>query len=361
MYDVHGRIEGYVRPSTEISRGIVPPLNVPTPPPMSETLYMRTSEGSFIPVPNQPCPPPNNHLPPETKVLGPNPQSIGQGPWDGWPDGRFHRDFTLDEYKQADNLKIHWANRAIGGDRTGDEHALTWEKGKKATRRCLGVITCNNDNCIVVIRPKTTPKAIHEQLNQPCVCTAKVHLQRCEVRSFSYKWSNGVHFYNDGVHAHHRPGRVLHLLNDERERFESLVKAHPNTGPLGLIVGVPGLTGPGESVADISDVFLNADRVSKERQKIKHSTDSGGDSFIAAFAKFTEEYPGFVIYSTLGKVTVISVQTKFMQSTLFKESQLDGPVNGTVNDAAHGWWKERNSLLMITSAHWESLGRCCLK
>ena len=67
------------------------------------------------------------------------------------------------------------------------------------------------------------------------------------------------------------------------------MKAHPNTGPLGLIVGVPGLTGPSESVADISNVFLNVDRVKKEQQKIKHDTDSGGDNFIAAFAKFTED------------------------------------------------------------------------
>ena len=42
----------------------------------------------------------------------------------------------------------------------------------------------------------------------------------------------------------------------------SIVKAHPNT--LGLIVSVPGLTGPGDSVADISDVFLNVDCISKE-------------------------------------------------------------------------------------------------
>jgi len=96
---------------------------------------------------------------------------------------------------------------------------------------------------------------------------------------------------------------------------------------------------------------LSADQVSKEEQKIKHNTDSGGDNFIAAFAKFTEEYPGFVIYSTLRKIMVISVQTSFMQSILFKEFKLDGPVNGTVNDAAHGWWKECNSLLLITSAY----------
>jgi len=312
---------------------------------------MRTPEGHFIPVTHLPPTPPIIHQPPEVKSIVPNSNSLSQGPWDGWPDGKFHRDFNLDEYKQADNLKIHWANKAIGGDRTGDEHAQTWERGKRATRRCLGVLTCDNDNCSIVVRPKTTPKAIQEQLDQPCICTARVHHQTCEVRSISYKWSKGVHLYNDGIHAHHRPGRVLHLLNDERERFETLVKAHPNTGPLGLIVGVPGLTGPGESVADISDVFLNADRVSKERQKIKNHTESGGDNFIAAFAKFTEEYPGFVIDSTLGKVTVISVQTSFMQSILFKEFRLDGPVNGTVNDAAHGWWKECNSLLMITSAY----------
>ena len=323
---------------------------------MNEIFYRRTSDGSFIPITNPPSSStPNIPYPAEPSskahVQVPDPQSIVQDAWDGWPDGIFHRDFNWDEYKQFDNLKIHWANKAIGGDRTGDEHASTWEKGKKATRRCLGVITCDNDNCNVVIRPKTSPKAIHEQLNQPCVCTVEVHHQKCEVRAISYRWSKGIHFYNDGVHAHHRPGRVLHLLNNEREQFETLVKAHPKTGPLGLIVGVPGLTGPGESVADISDVFLNADRVSKERQKIKLNTDSGGDNFISAFAKFTEEYPGFVIYSTLGTITVISVQTKFMQSNLFKEFTLDGPVNGTVNDAAHGWWKERNSLLMITSAY----------
>jgi hypothetical protein len=175
---------------------------------------MRTSDGSFIPVTNPPSTL-NIPLPAERKAHVPNPHSIGQGAWDGWPDGQFHRDFDWDEYKQSDYLKIHWANKAIGGDRTGDEHAPTWEKGKKATRRCLGVITCDNDNCNIIIRPKTNPKAIHEQLNQSCVCTAQVHHQACDVRAFSYKWSKGVHFYNDGVHAHHRPGRVLHLLNEE--------------------------------------------------------------------------------------------------------------------------------------------------
>jgi hypothetical protein len=277
--------------------------------------------------------------------------------WDGWPDGEFHQDFAPHEYAEADDLKIHWAHRTNGGERTGDEDAPSWIHGKRSVRNCLGVIVCDNENCSIIIRPKTVSSAADIQLEQRCICTAKLHRQFCDVRAMTYRWQGGYHFYNTGIHVHHRPGRVLHLLSDERQRFESMVKAHPNTGPLGLIVGVPGLTGPGESVADISDVFLNPDRVSKERQKIKRDAETGGDSFIAQFEKFTDEFPGFVIYSILGKVTVISVQTKFMQENLVKDIKIDGPLNGTVNDAAHGWWKERNSLLMMTSSYCPSLFR----
>ena len=63
---------------------------------------------------------------------------------------------------------------------------------------------------------------------------------------------------------------------------------HPTVGPLGLIVGIPGLHGPGESVAEISDALLNSGRVGKERLKVKHVSDPlGGDSFILSFAKFS--------------------------------------------------------------------------
>lgn len=94
--------------------------------------------------------------------------------------------------------------------------------------------------------------------------------------------------------------------------------------------------------------------MAKERRKIKQTTDSGGDSFIAAFSKFDEDYPGFVISRIFGKVTVVSVQSPFMRSNLVKPESLkikDRAVNGTVNNAAHGWWRVRNSLLMITSAY----------
>jgi hypothetical protein len=70
-----------------------------------------------------------------------------------------------------------------------------------------------------------------------------------------------------------------------------LVNAHPIVRPLGLIVGVPGVAGPGESVAHISDVFLNAGRVGKEHLKLKKGSQVGGDAFIASFAKFSAEHP----------------------------------------------------------------------
>ncbi|KIM36003.1 hypothetical protein M413DRAFT_32045 [Hebeloma cylindrosporum] len=99
-------------------------------------------------------------------------------------------------------------------------------------------------------------------------------------------------------------------------------------------------------------VFVNAGRVGKERLKIKKGGLVGsGDEFISAFAKFTKEYPGFVIFSQLGAVTVICVQSPLMRTEMVKERLLDGPVNGLVNDAAHGWWKEWTSLLVMSSSY----------
>ena len=83
----------------------------------------------------------------------------------------------------------------------------------------------------------------------------------------------------------------------------------------------------------------------------------GGDSFISSFAKFSREHPGFVIFSRIGEVTVISVQSEFMRALLLKDDTLKGPLNGMVNDAAHGWWREWNSLLMVTSTY--CLELCC--
>ncbi|PPQ91243.1 hypothetical protein CVT25_000301 [Psilocybe cyanescens] len=156
-----------------------------------------------------------------------------------------------------------------------------------------------------------------------------------------------VHFFNDGPHSHAHPGCVLHPLPDEKLHFEELVQAHPKTRPLGLMADVPGVARPGESVIDISDVYLNADQVGKERLKIKKKAQTRGDDFMAGFSKFMAEHPGFVLNAQLGVVAVIMVQSKFMWSNLVKNSLLERLINRMVNDATHDWWEEHSALLMV--------------
>ena len=270
--------------------------------------------------------------------------------WDGWPDGTFEREFTFEEVEAYNNLQVHWATKSHGV-RGGNSFAEEWRDGKRLRRDCLGIIECDNPDCAIAIRPQTTPKGIDRQVREGCKCGAVLSHFRCLVRSTLWTYSKGVHFINAGEHNHARPGHILHISKTEQVRFETLVNTNPATGPLGLIVGVPGINGPGDSVADISDVFLNAGRVGKERLKVKMKSYFGGDSFIAAFAKFLTEHPEFVIYSQLDAITVISVQSPFMRSQMVKERLLEGPINGLVSDAAHGWWKERSSLLVVSSIY----------
>lgn len=273
--------------------------------------------------------------------------------WDGWPNGMLECDFTWEEFEATGQLMSHWAAKVGGGDRRGETSAETWERGKRSTRVCLGIIECENADCDYAVRPFTTRARINQQLMKICeICGASLIHQECEIRATLWKWSGGVHYEQNGCHDHVRPPRVLHLSKSEHQKFAQLVEQHPKTGPRGLVVGVPGLRGPGQSAADISPALLNVDRVAKERQRVRREHDStNGDDFIASFAKFTGEHPDFVLSEIIGSVTVVALQSPFMASQLVREEKLDLPINGFVNDAAHGWWRERNHLLMITSVY----------
>ena len=273
--------------------------------------------------------------------------------WDAWPDGVIKRDFTWQEYEATGKLMSHWSAKVGGGDRRGKPSAAVWEMGKRSTRDCLGVIQCDNEECTYAVRPFTTRPRIARQLENNCeICGASLTHRECNVRAVLWKWSGGVHYKQTEIHGHLRPPRILHLSKTERQKFVELVEQHPKTGPRGLIVGVPGLGGPGQSTADISPALLNIDRVAKERQKVKRDHNStNGDDFIASFAKFITEHAEFVLSEVFGPVTVIALQSPFMASQLVHGEKLDQPINGLVNDAAHGWWKERNYLLMITSVY----------
>ena len=273
--------------------------------------------------------------------------------WDNWPNGIIEQDFTWEEFESTGQLLSHWAAMVGGGDRRGDSTAETWERGKRSTRDCLGIIHCDNIDCDYKVRPVTKRSRMIQQLEKRCeICGGALIHRECEIRAVLWKWSGGVHYEQNGSHEHERPPRILHLSKGEHQNFAQLVEQHPKTGPRGLIVGVPGLGGPGKSVANISPALLNIDRVTRERQRIKRECGStNGDDFIESFSKFTTENPDFVLLENIGSVTVIALQSPFMASQLVREEKLDLPINGFVNDAAHGWWKERNHLLMITSVY----------
>jgi hypothetical protein len=275
----------------------------------------------------------------------------GRAIWDGWPDGEFERHFNWQEYTDTKDIMVHWAYRLTGGDRKGDRFADTWQKGKHSKRWCLGIITCDNEECDIIVRPQTKPEGIYRQLLMKCQCGAKLQHEDCGIVSELWKYDGGIHYIHRDYHHHARPTHILHLSPDQRARFDAIVTANPKVGPLGLLVGVPGLHGPGESVAEISDIFLNSDRIRKERQRVKKGNSQGGDGFLAEFAKFASDHPGFVIYSQMGEVTVIVMQSAFMASQLVKNGILEGAVNGLISDAAHGFWLNRNSILIVTSCH----------
>jgi hypothetical protein len=137
-------------------------------------LYVRDSEGNFQPYQNTGMQTAGRQQSASTaKQLSQRGISSGTPiEWDGWPDSNWERDYSWEEVKATKHLQVHWATKTIGGDRRGDEFGLLWRYGKRSTRRCLGVINCDNSACKRIIRPQTTPRGIAKQLSHRCECGA---------------------------------------------------------------------------------------------------------------------------------------------------------------------------------------------
>ncbi|KAJ2991697.1 hypothetical protein NUW54_g8123 [Trametes sanguinea] len=292
-------------------------------------------------------------------------QKVNEGPpWDGWPNGDFEQTYLAEDLARTKQLQVHWACVTSGLSK-GSVDAEQWANGRLSERRCQGVIQCDNPSCLVVIRPKVSHARISTQLAPPCACGGTLSRSDppCPARAKLYKYKYGVHFIHSGTHNHPRPTHLLHLGREEEAEFRQLVTNHPKAGPLELSVGVRTLHGPGTPASSISPVFLNKDRVKHEQRKIKQEANpssSIGDHFLAAFAQFCREHPGFVLQSVIGEVTVVSLQTPVLRRQLIKDALLSGPdsnVNGIVSDAAHGFWRDHSALLIISSTFSATL-RC---
>lgn len=169
-----------------------------------------------------------------------------------------------------------------------------------------------------------------------------------------WKWKGGVHYLNEGHHNHPRPTHLLHLTAKEHVQWEKIVYDNPGERPLQLIVGPRTGSGHGKSVAEILSVLTNRDRVGKELQQVRHG--QGAVASLKEFEEFATNHPGFVIHSCLGEVVVICLQTDWMRSQALAfdtgvetSRDVDDPVSGTLSDAAHGWWRDRNRLLVVSS------------
>ena len=283
----------------------------------------------------------------------PVPDRIIRPRWDGWPDGDFEQDFTHNEVEAIGGLTVHWTCEASGG-MTGSEDAETWQEGRKLLRRCRGIIACNNE-CGLIIRSKVKKRDIDRQLSKDCECGGKLTRKLCGATHTLSTFKHGVHFVHKGTHNHSRPTHILHLTKDQRHEFEAIVQQSPASGPAQLLVGSRSLGGPGRPVSDISSVLVNKDRVGYELKKIRERGKPGygvDGLSVSEFAEFDKTNPGFVVSCTLGEVSVISMQQPLMLAELVKETRIESEaVNGIVSDAAHGFWKQRNCLLVISSAY----------
>ncbi|KAJ7733380.1 hypothetical protein B0H14DRAFT_2639646 [Mycena olivaceomarginata] len=221
----------------------------------------------------------------------------GDAEWDGWPDGDFSRLFSLEEAEALDNLRAHWACEPMGGSGSGSAEADTWSEGKVTRCKCQGVIVCTSRTCNLIVRPQTRTAGIRKQLETPCSsCGGVLAHERCNVISVLRTFKHGVYYQNGGFHLHERPTVRLHMLPKEKKEFSKIMEQNPSAGPLKLLVGPPGVDGPGESVANITPVLFNAEWIRYERRKIlKGSHNPRGDNFVKEFAKFDQNHPDFIL------------------------------------------------------------------
>ncbi|KAJ7166934.1 hypothetical protein C8R46DRAFT_1095583 [Mycena filopes] len=193
--------------------------------------------------------------------------------WTPWPDGGFEQDFTWPEFHAASELSVHWATEVLGGDKHGSDSADDWIDGKK-----------NASSLPRLVRPQTRMKGIQKQLLRPCRCGGELSHRDCGIISTLFAFSGGVHYINGGTHDHARPTHILHLTAGERDKFTQLVQDYPRVGPLALLVGRPGMNGPESSVAEISSVLFNKDRIKSERRAVKRQ----GNLPLSDFAQFSQ-------------------------------------------------------------------------
>lgn len=281
--------------------------------------------------------------------------------WDPFPDGPHTLWLSHKVYESTKNLVMNWSMLGAGGYPNRSADAPKEKDGKPATRTCLGIILCTTTTCKVVIRPVVDKDRRVRQLEQMCQCGGSLVYYSCpgKVKVRLITWRKGVTYTHNNFHFHPRPTHEVHLSPRAEVLFSELVTYHPTAKPMALVVGLPTIHGPhGPSVAEIAAPLVNAKRVVYEKKKLQRGNPLSGSNFLKQFSLFKVESPAFVVQERFdGGLTVISLQTQFMKEQLAKDPIADKPLNGLVSDGAHGWFADRNEILIVSSTY--SLALLC--
>lgn len=350
----------------------IPPANPPLPasdqpPPLHPNAYRPTVQPVTVASLAAQLAPAGGPTP-RTKPLKPSADNgFDVDTWNGYPDGTIILDLTAEQAEYTKCLETYWACHTAGGNK-GQPFAETWQEGHVSFQRCLGVIVCENADCAVLLRPATRKVIWERQLENPCsACGGELERKPCPAKATLYKFRHGLHYEHKGVHNHQPPTHVLHLLRNQQWEFRQIVEANPTVGALSFVMGAPNRP----PVGNIAAPLENVDRVRKEQQKLRQeglATDSSGQSFLGQLRHFQTEHPHLIRHleiaagkamiclqnETMRKIALLDIDVADLRA---RDPDLDGPFAlGLVSDAAHGFWNDRNAILIFTSAYSQRLG-----
>ncbi|ESK89903.1 hypothetical protein Moror_818 [Moniliophthora roreri MCA 2997] len=257
-----------------------------------------------------------------------------EGGWDGWPQEDFLMKLTWNKYKnKTDELAVEWAfHSGSGGQVKGAlEDAPDPKLGKRTRRYCLGYLCCDNPDCEHVVCPRKEKMLWENQIGQLCDCNnddGKSSETNYRLQHYSYtnistilKYRSGVWYWNGTKHSHDTFGSRKHLYPPQHTRLEALLKANPTAMAAAL----------------------------RSRNTVS------GESLLN-FCTFQQDHPNFVIAShILNGIAVITCQTCWMAEWLILAAKNPDGFNGSVLDAAHGWFRVLSLLLITTSVFSRSM------
>jgi hypothetical protein len=288
--------------------------------------------------------------------------------WDGWPDGPAEWFLSKTRWLAMDRLQGHWAYQGRS-TRIGSKDAQNPADGRLYIRRCQGVFVCSQEGCTSFVRRPQTTKQGRAGQNASLVCEARdgldnmcgAPMQRvecgAELHIREYGGDGRIYIQHFDYHEHPRHNEKLHLLPEERESVKTIILPNLKLGPRALATGAPGR----DPLYKISTILLNPDRVGYEKRKLKKGELAGYTGALERdMAELEAEYPNAIVFEDLEGLGVVCVQTDFMRkssaSALTGErASRDDPVYGSVTDAAHKYWKEKNSILILSTRYVDHL------